>query len=168
MAKRISHLDQQIVVHMYEELKAKSKTGRVNSAQIYRGLAALYLNAETGQPFTRQLVHRLLNQTLQIEYPPATRQRPIVILDPHFPLVSDWLMKRYPLAEVVEYRWVVPEQVRGRHVYGHAPLACMLAAKFVWWIFIDSFPLLYDLNPDELEELADRVWLDKLQCKRVF
>ena len=161
MEKRIAlkHLDKGIVLEIYDTLARP--TGRASFTSVAREMEKLGIyNQYTGKPFSVQAVERCIRKHIP-DLPDRKRGGklpPILCYNAGYPLISDWLHSKYPDMPMIGYRTITVEDCVRRDVYGSPPLACMLAASNVYWVFYDHQPILRDVVPN------DDFYVVKIRC----
>jgi len=161
--RKVMHLDERMVVDIYHRLIQESPTGLVSSAMVADRLAKDVLSATTGRPFTRQAILKLLKKSVRTSSPTSKQYLPpILCLNPEYPHISVWIAHNLE-GESHGYWSCTVALVDGRDVYGLPPLAAMIAARNVYWLFYRDEPVFLDIYPDQYD--PDFLALRAITCK---
>src|SRR5574340_979286 len=149
------HLDRKLVEDIYDELA--QGTGISSDYAVYKEMVKRgYYNQFTGKPFTRMAIYHVLSGSKHL---PGFRGKgqhlavPLIVTNPLYPNISKWLQDNFPAFAVLPFDQLQVKDVANRDVYGAPPVACMLAAKHIYWPYFNGHPLLDDIIPSDDTEV---------------
>jgi len=160
----LTKLEPELVEKIWKQ--ASQATGYASSSAVARLLEEQgYYNQYTGKPYTRAMVHYVLRRSVRTYgyHSRRTWVSPLIVTNPLYPNISKWLQDRYPNFEVVSLNAIGYVDVKGRDLFGFPPLAAMLHAKQVHWIYVDGKPVLNDIILDDITP-SERISVRSLRC----